>query len=120
MRTHAILLVIGLCAAVVVYGVGTTLTADEKDEKEETSASNEGKTANDEVISRTMEKVPNSPGILKEIIVTKGGMQIKFYREIKVPGGRRLIPWKPPKPKRELSTEEKEKIQRQGKGLAIQ
>lgn len=116
-RTHAILIAIGVCAALAVYGVGATLTAEER-KSADTEETGDG-TAENDVVNVVWEDVPNSPGIKKKIEVTKSGMNIGFYREIKVKGGTRLIPWKPPKPKRELSSDEKERLGDQGKGLSI-
>jgi hypothetical protein len=121
-RTHSILIAIGLCAALAVYGVGATLTAEEGESADTDSDKPDGKNSEKEVVNIVWEDVPNSPGIKKKITVTTAGIDIKFFREEKVPGGRRLIPWTPPKPKPELSSDEKEKRlqQQQGQGLTIQ
>ena len=117
-RTHAILIAIGMCAMIVVYGVGATLTAEEKPIVDKGENGEEEK---DEIVNVVWEDVPNNPGVKKKIVVTKRGMNIEFYREIKVKNGRRLIPYTPPKvkPKPPSDTYDKEKPDQRGQGLSI-
>lgn len=117
-RTHAVLILIGICAALVVYGVGATLTAEGRKSADTPEENIENE---EEFVNVVWEDVPNNPGIKKKIIVTTKGINIEFYREVKVPGGRRLMPWTPPKPKPELSSDEKERMlqQQQSRGISI-
>jgi hypothetical protein len=118
-RTHAILIVAGLCAAIVLYGVGTVLTAEPEGPAIQ-QQDGPGKENKEGEISSIMERVPDSPGIWKKITVTNAGINVEFYREEKFPGGRRLILWKPPKPKPEPSSYEKQKSEPQGsEGLTV-
>jgi hypothetical protein len=135
LRSHGYLMVVGLCAAIVMYGVASTLASS----SEGSSSSQNGEqdvnsAAGVEMRSADSERKPayvehrdkTDPEIIIRITTNPDGTKVERFREIKVIGsdgaasGRILMPIKPEKPKPFMPTDKKEDIIRSGGGTIPQ
>ncbi len=110
LKAHAALLALGLCAAVIMYGVVATLAAPSEEEAGGVTKAN----------GRIELRDPDDPSIIKVITTTESGTTVKYWREIKKRNGTVRRPIKLEKPKSAVPSDELENNHRDPKELIIQ
>lgn len=110
LRSHLHLIAIGLCAALVMYGVAVSLTSEGK-----TSAGTGEIDENGQIESENrvmMVPVKDNPGIFKRITINNvTGTKTELFRVEKRGDVTLYIPWKPPKRKKVVPTYEQQQEQ---------
>lgn len=132
-RSHAYLVLIGLCATVVMYGIVASISPSEKTEAgpaAEESAMKAAPPPGFEQVSAGVsdtgscvwQRDKDDPEILLRITTSSEGTKIERFREIKLkdPDGKILMPLKPEKPKPFMPTIEKKNKERQWTGTIPQ